>query len=249
MTSPLTTLRIETATLSSWPAITTAMDGMWLARMARGYTRRANSIACLDPADDRDAALRLGRMADLYALNSREPIFRVTPLAGPGIVAALDADGWVAEGGSHVLAMPLDHDYPELAEVRTCDGTDRNWLEAVAEMIGADRRGRDLLGIIVGLIAHRQAGLLIRDAAGNPAAAALAVDAAGIGTFFNVVVRADTRGRGLGRAIMHAALNWTRSAGCTHGALQVEAGNATAVGLYGSLGFVPAYDYHYRVRR
>ena len=89
----LTVRQLETATISSWPAISTAMDGMWLARFARGYSRRANSIQCLDPADDADAPARLRRMCDLYTLNSREPIFRVTPLTGPGVVAALHVAG------------------------------------------------------------------------------------------------------------------------------------------------------------
>lgn len=242
----LTIRQLETATISSWPAITTAMDGMWLARFARGYSRRANSIQCLDPADDGDAPARLQRMCDLYALNSREPIFRVTPLTGPRVVAALDEDSWLPEDESHVLAMPLARDYPEAASARVYDATDRNWLDAVRELHDLDRRSREALEIIVGLIAHRQAGLLIRDREGNPAAAALAVDALGVGVYHSVVVRADLRGQGLGRAIMHAALNWTRAAGATEAAIQVLGSNAPAIGLYTSLGFVEAYRYHYR---
>lgn len=238
--------RLEAAVISAWPSISSALDGSWLARFARGYTKRANSVQCLDAADDGDAPARLRRMVDLFLLNDREPIFRVTPLAGPGVIAALDADGWQGFEESRVLGMPLTADFAELAEARITDATDRNWLEAFAGLAGIDRRSRETLALIVGLIAHRQAGLLIRDAAGEPAAAALAVDAAGIGVYHNVVVRPDLRGQGLGRAVMHAALNWTRQAGATHAAIQVVSANTPAVNLYTSLGFEEAYRYHYR---
>jgi len=238
--------RLEAATISSWPSITSALDGAWLARLARGFTKRANSVQCLDPADDGEAGARLGRMVDLFLLNDREPLFRVTPLAGPGVLAALDADGWESFEESRVLVMPLDADFEELAPARLSDATDRNWLEAVAALAGLDRRSQELLGLIVGLIAHRQAGIVIRDAAGDPAAAALAVDAAGVGVYHNVVVRPDLRGQGLGRAVMQAALAWTRSVGASEGAIQVVSTNAPAVNLYTSLGFKEAYRYHYR---
>jgi GNAT superfamily N-acetyltransferase len=249
MGTPLSILRLETATISSWPAISSALDGMWLARFARGYTRRANSVQCLDPADDGDAPARLGRMVDLFLLNGREPIFRVTPLAGPGVIAALDAADWSAVDESRVLTMPLTADRPELAAAKVYEGADRNWIEAFADLAGIDRRPRETLAILIGLIAHRQAGLVIRDGAGEPLAAALAVAAGEVGVYHNVVVRKAARGRGLGRAILHAALNWTRAAGATHAAIQVQGDNTPAVGLYTSLGFEEAYRYHYRQPR
>jgi GNAT superfamily N-acetyltransferase len=222
---------------------------MWLARFARGYTRRANSVQCLDPADDGDAPARLRRMVDLFLLNGREPIFRVTPLAGPGVIAALDAADWSAVDESRVLTMPLTADRPELAAAKVYEGADRNWIEAFADLAGIDRRPRETLAILIGLIAHRQAGLVIRDGAGEPLAAALAVAAGEVGVYHNVVVRKAARGRGLGRAILHAALNWTRAAGATHAAIQVQGDNTPAVGLYTSLGFEEAYRYHYRQPR
>src|ERR1700712_3669552 len=99
--------RIEAATFTAWPSIASAMDGSWLARFARGFTKRSNSIQCLDPGDDGDAVTRLRRMEDLYPLNSLDPVFRVTPLAGRGVIAALDAEGWMPFEESRVLTMPL----------------------------------------------------------------------------------------------------------------------------------------------
>ena len=61
-------LAVETAALTAWPGLYTAYDGHWVWRAARGYSNRANSIQCLDPADDADAAG--GSAADRAALRS-----------------------------------------------------------------------------------------------------------------------------------------------------------------------------------
>ena len=238
--------RLEAATFTAWPAITTAMDGMWLARFARGFTKRSNSIQCLDPTDDGDALARLRRLEERYPLNSLDPIFRVTPLAGPAVIAALDAEGWRPFEESRVLAMPLGDGLAMPDGVDVLDGTDGRWLDAFTELAGHNRRTRETLGVLVNLIACRNAGLLIRDRAGEPVAATLAVNALGVGIYVNVITRADSRGKGLGRKVMQAALAWTREAGATEAAIQVLSDNTPAINLYTSLGFSEAYRYHYR---
>ena len=62
---PLSVSQIEGATLTAWPALRQAQDGLWLWRYAQGYTKRANSIHCLDPSDGSYAELRLVRLAEL----------------------------------------------------------------------------------------------------------------------------------------------------------------------------------------
>jgi GNAT superfamily N-acetyltransferase len=172
-------LHLETATFTAWPAITTAMDGMWLARFARGFTKRSNSIQCLDPDDDGDAVGRLRRMEDLYPLNSLDPIFRVTPLAGPGIIAALDSEGWAPFEESRVLAMPLGGELAMPDGVDVLDGTDERYFDAFAEIAGHSRKTRETLSLIVNLIATPNAAIILRDRAGEPIATALAINALG----------------------------------------------------------------------
>ena len=65
---------IESATLCSWPALQVAHDRLWLWRGARGYSKRANSIHCLDPSDGDDADARLERMAALSRYNDIAPV-------------------------------------------------------------------------------------------------------------------------------------------------------------------------------
>jgi len=238
-------LAIETAQMSSWPSISSAIDGTWIARLARGYTRRSNSVNFLDPGDGDNAEERVGRMADLFLLNSREPVCRITPLTPVPVIVELARQGWEHEGDTHVLAMTLGEGFPEPAGLKLYDATDRNWLEAVGDLAEMDKRPREIMAVLVGLIACRQAGVVIRDPEGDPVAAALAVVSGGIACFHNVVVRADRRGQGLGRAVMQAALNWTIEAGARQASIQVVAENTPARRLYASLGFSHTYDYHY----
>lgn len=247
MTEMPSIARIEAATFSAWPAISTAMDGMWLARFARGYTRRSNSIQCLDPQDDGDAAARLDRMVELYLLNDLTPIFRVTPLVGPGVLAALDAGGWQRSEESRVMAMALPAEQiEEPAGLRVSEAIDEIWIEGLAALIGATGRNLEALRQLLNLIAPRNAGILVRDHEGETVGAAMAVNASGIGVYHNVVTRPDRRGQGFGRAAMAGALRWSQSVGAQYGALQVIGDNEAGLGLYTSLGFSEVYRYHYR---
>lgn len=238
---------IESATLNAWPALQVAHDRLWIWRAAGGYSKRANSIHCLDPSDGDDAEARLARFAELYRYNELPPVFRVTPLTSPGALAALDKAGWQVFEPSLVLAQPIpDDEFEVRAKVSEHDPRDPGWYEVQGAMSGYNPHTLGILRQILGAVAHENCGLLAHDEDGNPVAAALATVSNGIGTFLNVVTRAEVRGKGYGKAVMAAALNWTKQAGATNAALQVLASNATAIRLYTSLGFAQIYEYHYR---
>lgn len=238
---------IESATLCAWPALQVAHDRLWLWRGARQYSKRANSIHCLDPSDGDDADERLERMAALSRYNEIPPVFRVTPLTSAGALGALDRAGWQKFETSLVLAMAMPgDDWGVGAKVRFHDPRDPEWYEVQGSMSGYNPHTLFILKSILDAAAHENCGILACDGDGNPVAAVLATVANGIGVYLNVVTRPEARGKGYGRAAMSAALNWTRSAGATSAAIQVLGDNTPAVSLYSSLGFAQVYDYHYR---
>lgn len=244
---PISVSQIEGATLTAWPALKQAHDGLWMWRYAHGYTKRANSIHCLDPGDGGYAELRLIRMAKLSKRHGIPPLFRVTPLTAPEITEVLDGLLWEEFEPSLVMAMEMpDVDFPVGFQARYFEPTDPQWIRAQAQMSGYDQQTTNLLGQVLAGVACESKGVLVYHKAGLPVAAALASVASGIGVHLNVVTHPSARGRGYGRAVMGAALNWVRSMGATHSAIQVLANNAPALNLYASLGFGEVYPYVYR---
>lgn len=244
---PLSVSQIEGATLTAWPALRQAHDGLWLWRYARGYSKRANSIHCLDPSDGGYAELRLQRLAELSRAHGIPPIFRVTPLTPPEVVEVLDGLQWQEFEPSTVMAMEMpDVDFPVEFTTRYFDPTDAEWYKAQAHMSGYSNETIDVLSQILGTIACECQGVLVYHKAGLPVAAVLACVASGLGIYLNVVTHPSARGMGYGRAAMGAALNWVRSRGAQHSAVQVLADNLPALNLYASLGFGEVYPYSYR---
>ncbi len=244
---PLSISLIEGATLTAWPAIRQAHDGLWLWRYANGYTKRANSIHCLDPSDGAYARDRIARMAELSVRHSIPPVFRVTPLTAPSIIAQLDRLGW--EEFDHSLVMAMENpaeDFVIDTPVKLFDPADPEWYKAQSQMAGYDAPTVEALRTILELIPCESCGVLVYHKAGLPVAATLATVASGIGIYLNVVTHPSARGMGYGRAAVSAAVNWVRSMGAHHSALQVLAGNDPAIRLYSSLGFGEVYPYAYR---
>lgn len=242
-----TVLAVETAALTAWPGLYTAYDGQWVWRAARGYSNRANSIQCLDPADDANAAGRIAHFSEMFTRQGLGPIFKISPLAAPGAIAVLDELGWESYEPSRVLRMDIDgRQWEPRHHTALFEATDPDWRLAQAEMSGYSEYTIESVRLIIERIACDCRGILAYDEDGVPAAAALAAVANGIAIFGNVVARKTLRGQGFGRAVMCAALNWCRDVGATAAGIQVAAPNTPAVNLYASLGFGNGYDYSYR---
>ena len=68
----------------------------------------------------------------------------------------------------------------------------------------------------------------------------------GMAGLFDIFTPPSQRGRGHGRRLCAALLAMARRQGASSGYLQVAAENEAAKRLYAALGFLRAYDYHYR---
>lgn len=246
MTTLPTTAELEAAALVSWPAHEEIRDGDWLARFSRGYSRRSNSLQSMDPSDDTNVEARLDAARSLYDQHGLPAYFRITPLAGPNVLGALDKQGWTEEDRNFVMAMPLRKSMrPVGATTQGFDHTDAEWMRLQTKLAGTEAK-RDALAATLDLIKVPARVFLAYDTDLKPVAAALVVNANGIAFFLNVVVSEDMRGLGYGRAIMHAGLNWAAQQGAGFAALQVQADNETALALYRKLGFAEQYTYQYR---
>ncbi len=237
---------IELAGLKAWPGIEVEWDGNWVRRASNGHTQRANSVQCLDPADDHDVAGRLASACAWFERRGLPPIFRLHKLAGPAVAETLDAQGWRSVDHSRVLAMQLGAlEADPRGEVLAVD--DAAFLEAQRRLKHYDDAAVARFRAILGVIEVPARGIVLRDSSGRAVSSALMAVADGIVVTGNVVTDAAERRKGYGAAMMRTGLAWARSAGAAFASLNVDAGNAPALALYGGLGYRPQYDYVYRV--
>ncbi len=245
-------VRAEAACLNGWPALSEMLFDGWLLRFAEGHTRRANSVNPIGPST-RDLREKIAQCEALYRAEGLPTIFRLAPVADPGLDAILTALGYgPAEDETRVI-------YRDLAGSDRLDGTaacvtegapSEEWLAAQARCTGqteaAQRTQRKILRALsvpsVFTAARAEDGRLASVAFGAVHDRLVCV---------NLVATDPARRRqGLSRRAVSAVLAWARDrAGAEGACLPVVATNAPAIALYESLGFTrELYRYHYRRR-
>jgi GNAT superfamily N-acetyltransferase len=238
-------LAFERAGLKAWPGIEVEWDGAWVRRAANGYTKRANSLQCFDPADGRDAEARLQAGRQWFLARGLRPVIRMTPLVSAELDAVLDAQGWQVIDRSHLMAMPIGQHAPDPGGA-ILDVLDPAFLAALEVLQGyREDQMRGLRGVL-SVIEGPAAGVVIyRD--GQAAAAGLMALGDGILVTGNVITDRARRRQGLAAAMMHTGLAWAAGQGARVAALNVQADNAAAKALYAGLGYTHQYDYTYRI--
>lgn len=239
-------LTIERAGLKAWPGIEVEWDGQWVRRASNGYTKRANSVQCFDPADDTDVADRVAAARRWFERRGLPPVFRTNLLSAPALVAELDRQGWAHIEPSLLMAMPLASVEAD-AHGRAVQLDDPAFLAAQQRLWGYDDQKLERLRALVAQYEVPATGIVLDAPDGRPVATALLAIADGIAIAGNVVTAAAERRKGHAAALMRTGLAWAKAAGARVAALNVVAGNAPALALYESLGYRRQYDYVYRV--
>jgi N-acetylglutamate synthase len=232
--------RLEHIANEAWPAPVVETLGDWLLRAADGWTGRANTALPIgSPGMGRDAAI--DAVTDWYAARGLPPRMNVPLPLCAALDAALDARGWARSMPSLVLTAPLAAvvaaapPRPDLPPVRLDHTPTAAWLAVVA-----GRKGW------LPPAAHHvlTAGRSVRCASveEDRAIGRGAVVDGHLHIALLEVAETARRG-GLARHVTRALAQWAASEGAGTAFLQVEAANAAALGLYGSLGFTKHHEY------
>ncbi|MCP8896011.1 GNAT family N-acetyltransferase [Shinella daejeonensis] len=239
--------RLEAVGFRAWPAAVVQYDGSWLCRLTAGHpSRRLNSINPLDPSDIRDIAIRLEKAAKRFSDYGRPLLVRQTPLTPPKLVAFMDEAGWDHIGETAVMmadlaTLPRD----EVVEHLPTRDVGR-FVDARLAVTGDDAGLKPGLTEIINAI-RPETGLFIFEEPGHgPTAVALVVQDNDLAGILQMGVAPSHRRKGIGAAILNAALRWARLRGARHAWLQVEACNTAALALYRRAGFHEIYRYSYR---
>lgn len=217
----------------------------WVVRISGGATKRVNSANPVAPGA-RIADVR-GAAEALYAAHGLPPRFRLTPLAEAAADAMLADAGYAAIDASFTMIAPAAASAGDPA-IHFSAVSDPERLAGFARASGWTAAQQAVhAGLLTRLPPVRVFATLMED--GEAIGFGVASVAEGVAWLFDIAVVPVARGRGVGRRLVAALLDWAAAQGCARVGLQVLADNEPARRLYRSLGFRDAYPYHYRIRR
>ena len=238
---------IEELSLNAWPAAQTLHFDGWVLRFSGGYTRRANSINPLYPAQlDLDEKIR--DCEAHYRAQGLPVIFKITPDAQPaGLDAHLAGLGYRQDAVTSVQTLQLSGWDQQPSGVTFSPEATPAWEDAFARMSGIPERSRAAHREILRAILP-QACYAALHAEGRAAACGLAVLQAGYVGLYDIVTDAACRRMGFGERLVRGLLGWATEQGARMAYLQVMLNNPPALRLYEKIGFQEQYRYWYRVK-
>ncbi len=249
LTRGQTIRRFEELAINAWPALQQELYDGWVLRFADGYTKRANSINPIY-ASSLPVAEKVDWCEVIYGVKMLPVAFKLTEDSLP---AALDRElqqrGYELVDPTDVMILDTGKYSHQPAEVvKLTDGINDDWLQGFYRCARIHRQYQHAAKKILTGVALPVVSACL-PVGGTTVGYGLGIMEQEYMGIFDLVVAAEHRGNGYGRAIMHALLNRAAEQGIKTVYLQVTAQNATARYLYTSLGFRPLYRYWYRVKR
>jgi GNAT superfamily N-acetyltransferase len=245
--------RLEELTLNAWPGLREVVRDGWVARLANGFTGRANSVYPLyDGA--LDAGAKIEFFERLYARHGLPTTFKLTNASRPtGLDTLLAARGYRESRRASVqvssIAESLQTSHgANAATVESKNSPWEQWLQAVVRFRSFSDAEATSLRAILANIALPSRYVCVIDSGVGVAWGVGVLEGNWVG-LYDIVTREDRRGRGHGQQVVRSLLAWARDNGASNAYLQVMIDNVPAQSLYGKLGFREAYQYAYRSKR
>lgn len=237
--------RLEELAFAGWPALESREVAGWRLRFANGYTKRSNSINSLELKAQVNSET-VDALEAAYRARGQPPIWRLTPLAPPGIADILAARGYRAIEPSLLQVCPLHPGFAADPEVAIHPQPTAAWIEAFCAHSPVRPEHRDTMHRMLGAIAA-PVGFAFVEEAGQPMAMGIGVVQGRHMGLFDVLVTPEARRRGLARRVTESLYAWAWRRGARFAYLQVVATNTAAITLYAAQGFRTVYGYEYRV--
>lgn len=235
---------LETLTTSAWPALATELVDGWVLRFARGYTKRANSVAPLAvgalPNEE-----KIAYCEQRYAAQNLPAIFKLTA-ASQALDEKLAARGYSQIDLSSVQQRGLLHFVaePDFA-VRMSAQVSDTWFTQFAELnhVAVAHRAT-AQQMLASYVCPTQFAVLYQDE--RVVACGFAIIQQYTLVLYDIVSDSQQRRQGYALRLIEQLLAWGRNNGATSAVLQVVVANEPAMALYAKLGFTEQYRYWYR---
>ncbi len=242
-------LSLDQAGVRSWPALQTEQLGPWVRRVGEGFTRRANSVAVLEPVHGEGLVELVTAAEEGYTSDGLPPRFQIPVLdESAELDALLQTRGY--EWVDHSLVMTMDlssvPDGPDGVDIDTAP--DDAWFETWWAVDGRpDEQGPAAHRLVDRLVSSPDvnAGFISTP---DRVSVGMGVVDGPLLAMASLATRPGARGQGHASAVITTTLAWGRVSGAEHGWFQVRVDNDRARSLYDHLGFVGSHEYRYAER-
>jgi N-acetylglutamate synthase len=238
-------LALESRLINAWPSFDYQVCDGWLLRLAKGYSKRANSASPLIPGAVLDDSL-LDHMVEHFLAQNVRPTFRLTSLEDAHADAVLERRGFDAIEPTRVLTTRIPEECVVDPSIILEPKVSTRWVRETAQSYGGEKADDSILVEIVSRI-RQPAVFATLDIDGRHVAWGLGVRERGYVGLYDIVVAPELRGIGFGRKVVTSLMAWGRDSGAHTAYLQVRDDNEVARGLYTDFGFETAYRYIHRV--
>jgi len=228
---------IERVASATWPAAEQVPLGDWILRATGKFTMRANSVLALgEPHIEMNEAIE--RVVDFYHDRNLTPTIHIALPTYVELDALLESKGWREKIVVHVMVADIHEGElgkEDLGLWEFSDAPSDEWIglqkdygakeimERYPAIYAALRVGDEL--VAVGRAANFEKWTVLT----------------------RLFVRADFRGRGLGKDLVTQLLNQASKEGATKALLQVDSKNTNAIALYKKMGFTLHHAFKYRL--
>ena len=243
------TQTIEELSLNALPCLQQILDDGWILRFAEGYTKRANSITPLYHSSNEDLIQKIERCQAIYRRFNLRPIFRLT---NESRLKTLDRTlgelGYQKQDSVSVCVKDLDRQNIDYNNKVTIDNEiSEEWLDRYVHAVDLPVRHWNTLSTMLDIIPDPVCYAMLKERS-RFCSCGLGVLAKNyLGLFFIATVK-QQRGKGYGKQLVSAMLQWGRNNGAIRAYVRVETKNQSARNLYNKLGFTEAYQYFYRIK-
>ena len=184
----------------------------------------------------------------LYTARGLDTVFKLTPQSAD-LDRLLQDEGYLRDAPTSIQIMPLsDEVLPPDGTITLSPQCSEAWIAAYFELNDRNPRYLPVMWRLLDSIVPATCYASIEDN-GKTVALGLAVADRGTVGFYDIVTAADARRRGYATRLMQHLLAWGSHSGAQNAYLQVMVENTPAQRLYAALGFKPAYEYWYRVKK
>ena len=242
--------RIEELSMNAWPSLQTHLYDGWVLRFSGGYTKRANSI---NPIYSSDASIeeKIEICEKTYFTKGLPTIYKLTQACYPkNLDEILESKGYKKIDETSVQILNIAEDYP-------IDKNNRldieyeftpDWINSFVDC--SNIQNESTIGIMT---------QMLKSIIGDKICVKMKLDNKTVGCgfgvieenyigIFDIIVREEDRGQGIGKTIMQGILKEAQKRNVCKAYLQVIVGNSVAENLYNKLGFKEIYRYWYRIK-